>query len=89
MESDEEISFFYQVDFMKSFCYLGERLNASGGSEAAVTARTRIGWKKFRKCRKLLYGRKFSLKIKERFYQSYVKSSMLYGSEAWCLRWQL
>ena len=28
---------------MKSF-YLGDRLNASAGSKAAVTARTRIGW---------------------------------------------
>ena len=43
MELGEEISFFDQVDFVKSCCYLGDRLNASGGSEAAVTARTRIG----------------------------------------------
>ena len=35
---------------MKSFRYLGDRLNASGESEAAVTARTRIGWIKFREC---------------------------------------
>ena len=27
---------------MKSFCYLGDRLNASGGSEAAVTARREL-----------------------------------------------
>ena len=30
---DEELSFFDQVDLVKSFCYLGDRLNASGGSE--------------------------------------------------------
>ena len=41
VEPGEEISFFDQVDFVKSFCFLGDRLNASGGSEAAVTARTR------------------------------------------------
>ena len=51
MEPGEELSSFYQVDFVKSFWYLGDRLNASGGSEAAVTARTRIGWIKFRECR--------------------------------------
>ena len=55
-----EISFFDQVDFVKSFYYLRDRLNVSGGSEAAVTARTRIGWIKFRECGELLYGRKFS-----------------------------
>ena len=59
VEPGEELSFFDQVDFVKSFCYLGDRLNASGGSEAAVTARTRIGWTKLRECGKLLYGRKF------------------------------
>ena len=64
VEPGEEISFFDQVDFVKSFCYLRDRLNTSGGSEAAVTTRTRIGWIKFRECEELLYGRKFLLKIK-------------------------
>ena len=50
VEPGEEISFFDQVDFVKSFCYLGDRLNASGGNESAVTSRTRIGWIKFREC---------------------------------------
>ena len=35
---------------MRGFCYLGDRVNASGGCEAAVTARARIGWVKFREC---------------------------------------
>ena len=30
VEPGEELSFFDQVDFVKSFCYLGDRLNASG-----------------------------------------------------------
>ena len=30
VEPGEEISFFDQVDFVKSFCYLGDRLNTSG-----------------------------------------------------------
>ena len=60
VEPGEELSFFDRVDFVKSFCYLGDRLNVSGGSEEAVTARTRIRWIKFRECGKLLHGRKFS-----------------------------
>ena len=86
MEPGEELSFFDQVDFVKSFCYLRNRLNASGESETAVTARTRIGWIKFRECEELLFGRKFSLKLKGRIYQSCVRSAMLHGSETWCLR---
>ena len=42
MEPGEELSFLDQIDFVNSFCYLGNRLNTSGGSEAAVTARTKI-----------------------------------------------
>ena len=60
---------------MKSFCYLGDRLNASGRSEAAVTARTRIGWIKFGEYGELLYGKKFSLKMKGRIYEKLHKIS--------------
>ena len=42
IEPGEELSFFDQVDFVKSFRYLRNRLKASGGSKTAVTARTRI-----------------------------------------------
>ena len=48
VEPGEELSFFDQVDFVESFCYFGDRLNASGGSESVVTAKTRIRWIKFR-----------------------------------------
>ena len=86
MERGEELSFFDQIDFVKSFCYLGDKLNASGGSEAAVTARTRIGWIKCRECGELLYGKKFLLKMKGKTYQSCIRPTMLYGSETTCLR---
>ena len=84
VEAGEELSFFDQVDFVKSFCYLGDRLN--GESEAAITARMRIGWMKFRECGELLYGRTFSLRMKERICRSCVRSAMLYGSKTLCLR---
>ena len=44
--------------------YLGDKVSAGGGCEAAVTARTRCGWVKFRKCGELLYGRRFHLRTK-------------------------
>ena len=37
-----------EVETVKEFCHLGSRLNASGGCEAAIIARTRVVWKKFR-----------------------------------------
>ena len=36
-----------EVEPVRGFCYLGDRVNASVGCEAAVTARARIGWVKF------------------------------------------
>ena len=47
---------------MKGFCYVRDKLNASGGCETAVTARVRIGWIKCRECPELLLGKRFSLK---------------------------
>ena len=35
-----------EVVTVKGVCYLGDRLNASGGCETAMTARVRIGWMK-------------------------------------------
>ena len=75
-----------EVETVKGFCYLGDKMNASGGCETAVTARVRIGWMKFRECREVLLGRRFSLKMKGMVYRSCVRSAMLYGSETWCLR---
>ena len=37
-----------EVEIVNGFCDLGDGLNASGGCEAAVTARVRISWVKFR-----------------------------------------
>ena len=75
-----------EVKTVKGFCYLGDRLNASGGCETAVTSRVRIGWIKFRQCGELLRGRRFSSRMKGMVYQSCVRSAMLYGNETWWLR---
>ena len=74
------------METVSNFTYLGDRLNATGGCQTAVTARSRIGWMKFRECSEILKGRRFSLKMKGKIYKSCVRSAMLYGSEAWCLR---
>ena len=74
-----------QVETVNGFCYLGGRLNASGGCEAAVTARVRIGWVGFRECGELLLENRFPLKMKSKVYRCCVRLAILYGSETWCL----
>ena len=39
-----KLTFHNQVELVKSFCYLGDRLNAGCGSKATVTIRTKIRW---------------------------------------------
>ena len=82
----EPHSIFDQMEFVKSFYNSGDRLNASGESDAPVKARTRIGWKKFSKREELLHGRKLSLIIKGKVYQSCVQLAMLYESFTWCIK---
>ena len=68
------------------FSYLGDRLIATGGCETAVIAWTKIGWVKFTKRSEIFKGKRFWLKMKEVYKSCGVRSAMLYGSEAWCLR---
>ena len=61
-------------------------VSAGGQCEADVTARTRCGWVKLRKCGELLYGRRFPLKLKGAVYRSYVRPAILHGNETWELK---
>ena len=74
------------LETVREFTYLGERVNAGGGCEVAVTARTGCRWVKIREYCELLYGRRIPLKLKGAVYESYLRPAMLYGSEAWCLK---
>ena len=73
------------VKTVNEFGYFRDKLKSSVECEAAVTARMTIRWIKFRECSEILLGKRFSLKIKARVFQSCVRSAMLYGSETWCL----
>ena len=70
VETAIELPLYDQMELAKSFCYLGDRLNARGGSEVAMTARTKLGWVKFREYGELLNGRMLSLKTKGQIYRS-------------------
>ena len=69
-----------EMETLRKLSYLGDRLSAGGGCEAA---RTRCEWVAFSE---LLYGRRFPLWLKGAAYKSYAWSALLYGSDAWCLK---
>ena len=65
-----------EVETVNGFCYMGDRLNSSGGCEAAVTARVRIDWVRFRKCEELLLGSRFPLRMKCKVYGCCVRPAI-------------
>ena len=75
-----------KVETVNGFCYLGDRLNACGGCEVAVTARVRISWVRFKECGELLLENRFPLKMKGKVYRCCVRSAIMYKSETWCLK---
>ena len=62
-----------EVEKVNGFCYLRDRLNASGGCEVAVTAKVRIDWVRFRECVELLLGNRFPLRMKGKVYRCCVR----------------
>jgi len=72
-----------KLELVDKFCYLGDMLSVDGDADAAVEARIRIGWNKFRQ---QLTNKDVSLIMRGRLYSSCVQSSMLHGSETWPVR---
>jgi len=72
-----------KLELVDKFCYLGDMLSVDGDADAAVEARIRIGWNKFRQLVPPLTNKDMSLIMRGRLYSSCVRSSMLHGSETW------
>ena len=81
-----DISASANLEVVDKFCYLGDMLSVDGDADAAVEARIRTGWNKFRHLVPLLTDRDISLIRRGRLYSSCVQSSMLHGSETWPVR---
>jgi len=60
------------LELVDTFCYLGDMLSVDGDADAAVEARIRIGWNKFRHLVLLLTNKDISLTVRGRLYSSCV-----------------
>jgi len=74
------------LEVVDKIWYLADMLSVDGDADAAVEARIRIGWNKFRQLVPLLTNWDISLIRRGRLYSSCVRSSMLHGSETWPVR---
>jgi len=60
------------LELVDKFCYLSDMLSVDGDADAAVEARLRIGWNKFRQLVPLLTNKDVSLIMRGRLYSSCV-----------------
>ena len=67
-----------EVERLRELIYHGDRVSASGGIGAAVTARTRCVWDVLRECGELQYGRRFLQKRNGAVNESYVGPAIQY-----------
>ena len=67
----QEVKLCDEVETVRDFTYLGDRVSAGGGCEAAVTSRTRCGWVMSRECSELLNSRRFTLSRKGAVHKSH------------------
>ena len=79
VEQEEKLDL-KEVETVREFTYLGDRVSAGGGCETAVIVTKRCGWIKLRECVELQYGR-LPLKLKGAAYKSNVRPAILYGNE--------
>jgi len=75
-----------KLELVDKVCYLGDMLSVDGDADAAVEARIRISWNKFRHLVPMLTTKDISLTMRGRLYSRCVQSSMLHGSETWPVR---
>jgi len=61
------------LEVVDKFCYLGDMVSVDRDADAAVEARIRIGWNKFRQLLPLLTNRDISLIRRGRLYSSCAK----------------
>ena len=81
-----DISASANLEVVDAFCYLGDKRSVDGDADAALEARIRIGWNKFRQLVPLRTNRDISLISRGRLYSSCVQSCMLHRSETWSVK---
>ena len=63
------------LEVVDRFCYLGDMLSVDGDADAAVEARIRMQWNKFRQSVTVLTNRDISLISRGRLHSSCMQSS--------------
>lgn len=74
-----------RIEEVGEFCYLGDMLDRSGGSERSARTRVAAAWTKWREIASLLINRGIPLEKRAQVYEACIRSVLLYGTETWPL----
>ena len=70
---------------MERFKYLGSYITRGGRCEEEIRARINVARNAFQKIKSLVTNRAISMGLRKRFLKTYVRSTVLYGFEAWTI----
>jgi hypothetical protein len=66
-----------------TFCYLGSMLQKDGDIDEDLSHRIKASWLKWRQASDVLCNPMVPLKLKDKFYRTMIRPTMLYGAECW------
>jgi hypothetical protein len=71
------------VSKKNTFCYLGSMLQKDGDIYEDLRYRIKVGWLKWRQASGVLCDPEVPLKLKDKFYRTTIRPTMLYRAECW------
>jgi len=72
-----------EIEYVKEFTYLGNRVDKNGGTEKDIKSRTSRAQIASRSLHKIWQPNNLSLRTKLRLFNTNVKSVLLHGAETW------
>jgi hypothetical protein len=66
-----------------TFHYMGSMLQKNGDIDEDVSHKIKVGWSKWRQASDVLCDHRVPLKLKDKFYRTVIRSTVLYRAECW------
>ena len=77
-----------EVPKIERFRYLGSILQKNGELDGDLNHKIQVGWMKWKSASGVLCDRRMPLKLKEIFYRTAIRPTMLYDTKCWVVKHQ-
>ena len=65
------------------FKHLGSSVEETGCMTTGISQRVSAAWRNWKRCSRVLFDRRMSVKLKGKVYKTVVRPALLYGAETW------